>query len=223
MLHIILLLKLIFLSKSIVDDKLDGIYNIINIYYNLNFKINRSKFFLDAKDKSCFRIINIKNNLYYITTIFQRLKLGINNYDKIILEKINDENRLKFQWEIIKIGKKLNSIIIKNKYTNKFIEVRKGQIKFTSLLNKRNIFHFEKLCEEYKNKHNFEFSQKILKEPIDVIIKYIDLSDKTLNRTGINQTFKDNDNEELRYSLKSILQNIPWVRKIYILTILLNI
>ena len=38
-----------------------------------------------------------------------------------------------------------------------------------------------------------------------------------MNRTGINQTFKDKDNEELRYSLKSILQYIPWVRKIYIL------
>jgi len=38
-----------------------------------------------------------------------------------------------------------------------------------------------------------------------------------LNRTGINQTYKDKDNEELRYCLKSILENIPWVRKIFIL------
>jgi len=74
---------------------------------------------------------------------------------------------------------------------------------------------FEKLFEEYKYKK--EFIKKILKEPIDIIIKYIDLNDRTLNRTGINQTFKDNDNEELRYSLKSIFQYIPWVRKIFIL------
>ena len=101
MLHIILLLKSIFLSKTSNDYKLDGIYNIINIYYNFNFRINKSKFFLDTKDKSCFRIINIKNNIYYITSIFQHLKLGINKYDKIILEKNVDENDLKFQWEVI--------------------------------------------------------------------------------------------------------------------------
>jgi len=54
------------------------------------------------------------------------------------------------------------------------------------------------------------------KEPIDVFIKYIDLSDKSLKRDGIKQIFKDEDNEELRYSLRSILEYIPWVRKIYI-------
>ena len=54
------------------------------------------------------------------------------------------------------------------------------------------------------------------KEPIDVFIKYIDLSDKTLKREGIKQIYKDQDNEELKYSLRSILQYIPWVRKIFI-------
>ena len=44
---------------------------------------------------------------------------------------------------------------------------------------------FDKLFEEYKYKK--EFIKKILKEPIDIIIKYIDLNDRTLNRTGINQ------------------------------------
>jgi hypothetical protein len=41
-----------------------------------------------------------------------------------------------------------------------------------------------------------------------------------LNRTGINQIFKDENCDELKYSLRSILQNIPWVRKIYIPTII---
>ena len=71
------------------------------------------------------------------------------------------------------------------------------------------------MCEEYKYKK--EFFKIILREPIDIIIKYIDLNDKTLNRTEINQTYKDKDNEELRYNLKSILKNMPWVRKIFIL------
>jgi hypothetical protein len=54
-------------------------------------------------------------------------------------------------------------------------------------------------------------------EPIDVLIKYIDLSDKNLQRTNFTQTEKDEDNEELRYSIRSIFENIPWIRKIFIL------
>ena len=52
-------------------------------------------------------------------------------------------------------------------------------------------------------------SDLLEKEPIDVLIKYIDLTDKTLNRTGIHQIKKDFDNCELKYSVRSILQNIP--------------
>ena len=37
----------------------------------------------------------------------------------------------------------------------------------------------------------------IEKEPIDVLIKYIDLKDPDLNRNGIHQIDKDYDNEEL--------------------------
>ena len=37
------------------------------------------------------------------------------------------------------------------------------------------------------------------------------------NRKGIKQNYKDQDNEELKYSLRSILQNIPWIRKIFII------
>ena len=41
-------------------------------------------------------------------------------------------------------------------------------------------------------------------EPIDILIKYIDLRDPNLLRNGIHQISKDYDNEELRYSLRSI-------------------
>ena len=63
----------------------------------------------------------------------------------------------------------------------------------------------------------FLYITEIEKEPIDVLIKYIDLKDKDLNRNGIHQIDKDSDNEELKYSIRSILKNIPWVRKIFIL------
>ena len=49
------------------------------------------------------------------------------------------------------------------------------------------------------------------------MIKYIDLRDPNLIRNGIHQIDKDYDNEELRYSIRSILMNIPWIRKIFIL------
>ena len=62
-----------------------------------------------------------------------------------------------------------------------------------------------------------KFLNKISKESIDVVIKYIDLTDRNLNRRNITQIYKDKDNEELRYSIRSILQNIPWIRKIFIL------
>lgn len=53
-------------------------------------------------------------------------------------------------------------------------------------------------------------------EPVDVIIKYIDLTDKHLKREGVPQIKKDYDNEELRYALRSIDKNMPWVRKTFI-------
>lgn len=57
----------------------------------------------------------------------------------------------------------------------------------------------------------------INKEPIDIIIKYIDTTDRNLKREGIQIIYKDQDNEELRYSIRSVLLNIPWIRKIFIL------
>ena len=54
-------------------------------------------------------------------------------------------------------------------------------------------------------------------EPIDVFIKYIDLHDPNLERNNLSQITKDQDNEELRYSIRSILNYIPWIRKIFIL------
>jgi hypothetical protein len=75
-------------------------------------------------------------------------------------------------------------------------------------------FKFVKIFEEVE--FTPEQLEIIEKEPIDVVIKYIDLSDKELKRDGIKQIQKDEDNEEMRYSIRSILKYIPWVRKIFI-------
>ncbi len=68
------------------------------------------------------------------------------------------------------------------------------------------------------------------KAEIDVVYKYIDLHDPTLKRgndlvdkyvpknsTANRAISKDYDNNELMYSLRSVLKNIPWVRKIFII------
>ena len=47
------------------------------------------------------------------------------------------------------------------------------------------------------------------KADIDVVYKYIDLTDPTLHREGIPQIKKDYDNNELMYSLRSVLKNSP--------------
>ena len=117
-------------------------------------------------------------------------------------------------WNLIQI--KENQFYIQNQYNKKFIGISNN---LTLILNDFAIhggfiFEFLKLFEETKINSNLKI---INKEPIDIIIKYIDLTDKSLTRSGIKQIYKDKDNEELRYSIRSILENIPWIRKIFIL------
>lgn len=64
---------------------------------------------------------------------------------------------------------------------------------------------------------NVKAAECVEDEPIDVVFKYIDLTDKNLHREGIKQIKKDEDNEEIRYAMRSVLKNIPWVRKIFII------
>ena len=120
------------------------------------------------------------------------------------------------------INIKNNYMKIQNNFNLKFLEVKDNSIKLTEnhifkrdnlTMNNKKLFILRKLFEELR----YKTSEKVIREPIDIIIKYIDLYDKSLNRKGFIHSYKDVDNEELRYSLKSILQYIPWVRKIYIL------
>ncbi len=81
------------------------------------------------------------------------------------------------------------------------------------------------ICEKWKemNRHynacypGIEDESLLDNEKIDVLIKYIDLSDENLHREGLPNIKKDIENGEIRYSIRSILENIPWVNKIYIL------
>lgn len=69
-------------------------------------------------------------------------------------------------------------------------------------------------------KHSMKWKHDSIVEncPVDVVYKYIDLTDKRLKRKNIKQIGKDYDaNNELKYSIRSVLTNLPWVRKIFII------
>lgn len=110
--YLILLLILMPYSKTVQNNMINGVYNIINLYNNLYlyFCINDNKIILSPKKKSYFRIIFIKKNSYFIESV-GNYRLGINNLNKIILKKIVDETDLQFQWNIINIKKNYMIIV----------------------------------------------------------------------------------------------------------------
>ena len=167
-----------------------------------------------------FKIIKISiilnSTFYYINHINTNLKLfySQNNTINVQFGLIDIEDREELaKWTFIEIGNNIYKIKNKN---NCYLKVTKRNINCENItLDLASEFNFIKIYEEVNlNESNNEI---INKEPIDVLIKYIDLRDPNLKRTGIHQIKKDLDNEELRYSIRSILKNIPWVRKIFIL------
>ncbi len=203
---------------------LKGIYVIKYINNNIYFTIEKNILKLSNKQTN-FRLISIKSNLYYIETKHKKKKLGVNNNNNIIIYNNKKINKNKIIWNITKFGE--NEYIIQNQFNYKLIEIidffPKCMRKITDLFrNKSNgkfhnnyKFNFIKLVEEANLVNNY--INYINNETIDVVIKYIDLTDKTLKREGINQIYKDKDNEELRYCLRSIIENLPWIRNIFIL------
>ena len=154
--------------------------------------------------------IKVRANSYYIKPIRSNKFLFVNNNNIIIKKKQKHEEAM--IWNLIQI--KENQFLIQNNYNQKYIGISDYFFLSNNIYNKSFYFEFLKLFEEVKIKADLEI---INKEPIDIVIKYIDVKDKQLNRSGIKHIYKDKDNDELKYSVRSILENIPWVRKIFIL------
>ena len=222
------------LSIYSISSRKFGQYN--NLIYRP--KIEQAIYFSNRITGSMknLRFIPIKNeeSTYIIEFASTRWKLGLNEsecesitlYDNI---SNIDDNYKKLKWKIYKINNK--EFIIQNLFSKKFWKT-KGFIYLecsgvlnvndtnlnlinSSLIDNSIKFKITKLYEELHIKK--EHIEIIEKEPIDILIKYIDLSDPLLKRDGIKQIKKDKDNGELKYSLRSILKFIPWVRKIFIL------
>ena len=211
--------NIIYISLSLDIILTDAIYHLIykNLFLTcLNKTIKFDKSHIGSINIS-FRInkhsYNLNNSYYYIEHLETNNKICVSkNKNKIKLKKKVNIHNMYF-WTFIK--KKNNNYLIQNE--NKcFLKVKDSSIKCDKIsLENASKFKLVKLYEELKE--NEIDNELIEKEPIDVLIKYIDLRDPFLNRNGIHQINKDFDNEELRFSVRSILKNIPWIRKIFIL------
>ena len=229
---------LISLSNEIViknESQFNAIFRIDSKENNYSLKMEKNVLlFLDSKEskEELFRITSIKDDLYYI--IYKPLNqfFGIDDKGEIKLynqdNKNKDEIADKIKWKFIKIND--NEYLLQNLFNEKFLEMKNkkenGKRKYypicISKINTDKIdkigkafkFSFYKICEEVHIKP--EHIPLIENEPVDILIKYIDLTDKTLKREGIKQIDKDFDNDELKYSVRSVLQYIPWIRKIFI-------
>ena len=205
-------------SSSIIIDNAVYIFFYKNYYFNyenetiqisknLKEQINsnfRIKKLYNYLNHTFFNIIHINTNLNLISYKNGTLNVKSNVIDNI---EILDE------WTFIEIN--TNEYKIKNKNMC-YIKIRNSFITCEIInLEEASTFNAFKIYEE-ANEMELDI-EKINKEPIDLVIKYIDLRDPFLKRNGIHQIQKDFDNEELRYSIRSILKYIPWIRKIYIL------
>ena len=192
-----------------------------NTVYNLVLNNKYVSFFNDKlqlsisqkyERKSNFRIKIYHNSLYNIEHAKTKLILTANP-PKLELIKNTEYIKENREWYIIETND--NKYIIQN--INKcYIYYKNNNLNCENIkINDASKFDLIKIYEELN--HNDKDLIEIEKEPIDIVIKYIDLKDPNLRREGIPQIKKDEDNEELRYCIRSILKNISWVRKIFII------
>ena len=216
------------ISRKIIEEEkgfLNGTFTINSIIRdNSFFACENNKLIISIK-REHFEIIEINSNSYFIICRNSNQILGIddNKIGKLIMYSFLDERIKKLSmWKLINIQEHL--YLLQNEFNKKYIKFTNNEIQLEKLNNKsisNNLknnnykFRFLKLYEEIGKISDYHL-QMIENEPIDLFIKYIDLSDKSLNRKGIKQTYKDFENDELKYSLRSINEYLPWIRKIFI-------
>ena len=217
-------------SKLNQNIEFEAMFRIDSLYNNFTLTVQNDNIFFSKSDIG-------NDNIFYITTTFsksyfiisrdQQKRIGIDDENKLHLYKLDDKKNIeKTFWNIIE-DKNQNYFLIQNVFNQKYLEIKtknnklrcKNSIESLNLNNTDNIkniykFRFFKLFEEVQIRPiDIEMLNK---EPIDILMKYTDYTDKSLNITGIKENLKVKDMEEIKYSIRSILKYIPWVRKIYI-------
>ena len=232
--------------QSIYNDEFqEGIYLIKNLEGHLSLKLIDNKLYFSSQGNNNtsnkFRIYKKEQKkypeyesyneeekkYYYIEEKDSKKKLYFDELNKSVLvsEKINPEDDDKFLWEIklSKVRNNLNHFEIKTRSKNNYISYDESNKELTKVYCENSWASLTqdrspkiKLIKLYKENKNI-ITDILEKEPIDVVIKYIDLNDTSLDRSDFDQINKDKQNNELKYSLRSILKNIPWIRKIFII------
>ena len=225
------------------EDIKNGLY-IIKTKSNLNLcLIDSSSLFFSSQESTTNRFHIYKkvdkdkkeydfekedeDKYYFIEEESTKKKLYFDELTKSVLvsDEIDTQDDSKFLWEIIpkKDKNRENYYEIKSKLKKYFIAYEESKEKTSKAFCESS---WTTLSEDRSNQiklisiyHEIEKEESILlnKEPIDVVIKYIDLNDKNLERKNLEQFDKDIQNNELKYCLRSIFQNIPWIRKIFII------
>ena len=237
----ILLLKISLFQSQIQKENLENKYINPYAYYRIDSAYNGYSITIQdgqvqikmhkKGDSQNFIIKQYDSNLYYIESRLDSKRIGVNDNNELIVYNKNDNaNNEKMLWNIALYKTKdddniYNQYSIQNKYNLNYLEISvinethnylNCSLKnFEESVYFKAVFNFVKIFEiiDIKPDH-LAFIEN---EPIDIVIKYIDLTDKNLNREGIIQIKKDEDNEELKYSVRSILKYVPWVRKIFII------
>ena len=169
-----------------------------------------------------------REKYYYIEEKSTKKKLYYDDATSSVLvsDKINPGDDDKFLWELnLKKGKNnIDYLEIKTKTKSSHISYEESDKELSKVYCENSwkaVTNDRKtkirLIKLYRENLSINPNSSLLeKEPIDVVIKYIDLNDTSLDRKKYEQINKDKQNNELKYSLRSILKNIPWVRKIFI-------
>jgi len=219
-----ILMFFLYLSFSIQNKIIqNGVYAFLADDLYLSYyerRIIPSKIF---KKNTFFRINKISgysnDTLYNIVEAETKIKIKLcYSQDKELI--LNNKYHDLHLWFLLKISNNddYDDYIIKNNNNSCYIKIDRSKILCDTIRDdEATKFKLIKIYDEV-NKDNNDINLEILNnEPIDILIKYIDVRDPDLKREGIHQIEKDYDNEELRYSIRSIIDNIPWIRKIFIL------
>ena len=213
------------ISKEIIakdEGNLKGTFSINSIYKEKSFLSCVDNKLILGQKKENFDIIEAIQNSYYIICRESMKIIGVdkNKNDELMMySNFDKDNKNLNIWKLINLKEQI--YYIQNVMNKKYLMSNGDNIILNSLnvqsTSNKTYYEFRilKLYEEIGKIDSYHL-KKIEDEPIDLFIKYIDLRDKNLSRRGIKQIYKDYDNDELRYSLRSIIEYLYWIRKIFL-------
>ena len=202
----------------------EAVYNIM--YNNLYFSYENKNITVtnDTREEinSNFRIKQSSETLYtqyyvleHINTNLNLLLSPNNNlHIELNFTNITDSSEEYSEWSFIETTDNKYNIQNKNKC---FIKVTNNTNVTCENISSEFASQF-KLVKLYDEVTENETNSEIIEnEPIDIVVKYIDLTDTNVSIRGMPRYRPEFDMEEIRYCIRSIIQNIPWIRKIFIL------